>query len=412
MLIRGILKFILPLIGSLLMIQPAFAAGFSCSELFPPDTTLALTFKQKVIQYSTEVRDTLGARILFRAQNNKTPIISHHFFHRVDPNLPSPGLRNYLRSMTQTPSRLLARAMTGRQDLRLTPLSGLYHVGIRQPVVVASRYLTGREYEPSGFFKFTSVLATTVFISMQLTTAYDSALLHEIDVNIAEYSQSLDQEILEDFRFRNIKQQLSSGRVDIEAARKEAYYLHIAYNQYYSYRDHYIKPVNLQDELSLLPHILFSHLTSVIENGVQPAEGYLIPEENLGALTDVQKLALFQNTHELYFKYQLIDALLGGSDLIEALSRDSLTAPVLQEVTESAVYQRIQIGLAAGALTLEQARYFLQEDAFWVSRFKDWDVLGVTRLSRDDANKYTNEPLTIEIIQNEILSEVAVLVRP
>lgn len=59
----------------------------------------------------------------------------------------------------------------------------------------------------------------------------------------------------------------------------------------------------------------------------------------------------------------------------------------------------------AGRISNQQLKMFLQEDAFWQTRFLEWETIGVKKL-RKVGDSYTNEFLSIEDIRNEILSSI------
>ena len=59
----------------------------------------------------------------------------------------------------------------------------------------------------------------------------------------------------------------------------------------------------------------------------------------------------------------------------------------------------------SGKLTDKQLAFQLQEDAFWQTRFLEWEVLGVKKVKKVDG-KYSQEPLTVQDIRSESVDEM------
>ena len=325
---------------------------------------------------------------------------------KQEPDFQSRGISKYFGQLISYLPRKIGGLLARDQQYQFTPFSGLYNITMKNPVGYLSRKLSGTKFEPAFFFKIPLVLTLSVGVYLGADAVYQAKLQTHINTEITSHAVQYEQAIRSDYRYKKIKNALEKSEITQEEAHREAYFISLAYSQYFQYRDSQSSKPTLDSEMALLDHYLFSHLKPVIERGVTKASGYVVPKASLGPLSEPQIMRLFQNTHLRYLKYQIIIEMLKKSDLFIRIEANSQFSEIIKRI-ENDPFIRSLFGFhEKGHLTTEQLQIYLQEDIYWQSRFQDWETIGVTRL-KVDGGQFSHEPLKIEDIRREILSEIS-----
>lgn len=258
---------------------------------------------------------------------------------------------------------------------------GIYNSLVRRPIShLTDRAGLGR-LEPT----LPALLLASVFAWQGVDAASDSLYEYTINSNIEENKFKFDELVDYDFRFHVIKQRWQNGEINDQEKRSQAYNLKLALDRYYSYRESHpdVESVSLEEQAKFLP--LFGHLTKVIEQGVHPADGFIVPPESQGPLRPEQLRTLFAINHDLLIDYVRV---------LEILNTDSLegATPFTREIVD--LWHRKEISKM-------EAQRALQEDSFWRHRFLEWKTIGVIRLNVDKGR-----PLLLRDLESEIIDEL------
>jgi hypothetical protein len=231
---------------------------------------------------------------------------------------------------------------------------------------------------PGSWWKYRrpTIPAATVIAVLAMSVyhqTYDRALEDKIVFEIRRNADAYDHLIRSDFRFHSIAQRLARGEIDRDQARQMAFLTQLAYKNYYEYRS-----AHEQDgpaPKTYLGQTLFLHLQPVIDSR---------------KLSDESIEHLVQINHDLFLRYAMIDGLVTGG--LASLPDDPFTNRVLQM-------------WGTGRVDKDRARYLLQQDAFWSARLSEYRTAGLVKYKLDQDGRETNQPLTLEDIRREALSE-------
>lgn len=373
-----------------------------CAALFSSSSGIW----QKTKNYGREVLDSRGRRLFLKSveeDGNQTKW--YGLLTKQEPDFTKKGVSKYLSSIINYLPKKIGGLLARDSQYRLTPFSGLYNVTMQKPVGYLTRKLGGTKFEPAFFFKFPVVLALSIGVYLGADAVYQSKLQGHINTEITNHSIQYEKIISSDFRYNKIRVALEKGEISQEESQREAYMISLAYSQYFQFRDSQSKQPTVESESSLLDHYLFAHLKPVIENGVSKADGYKVPKSSLGPLSESQILDLFQNAHIRYLKYQIVVEMLKGSDLYQKMKLDPHFSEVVRRIEDDPFARKLMSLHERGTISADQLQIYLQEDIYWQNRFQDWETIGVTRLKLE-GDKFSDQPLYIEDIRNEILIEI------
>ena len=380
-------------LGSLLVLssplQTAKGGTLPCKD--------ALLDKTK--QFAHDLKQSKGASLMFKkAPVSRNTKWAGFLSKRVVPNDKSRLLHliNYL------PDKF-GKFLSGRDEFTLTPINGLYNITIDKPVKYLSGKLFRTTVEPSFFVKFAFIVAVGIGAYSQVEAAYqnqvDGNITSQIQIQRALYEEALHW----DFRFNGVKRDYERGYLNREQALEKVFFVSLSYLEYFDHLSKIDEFTDLEANLKLQDHYLFQHLTSLLNEGVVDYPGYYVPHESIGQLNNSQKLALFINAHELYLKYQLIIEMFNNSEVYQLSYRDELLDRLVKEIEEDPFTEKVKALYKEELLTQNEVTYILQENAFWMRKFKDWQVLNITRLQISE-DGFSQKPLTIDVIQEEILT--------
>jgi hypothetical protein len=158
--------------------------------------------------------------------------------------------------------------------------------------------------------------------------------------------------------------------------------------------------------MKLIDHLAFNHLQKIFSEGVGLADGFKVPIERLGPISDEQKMQLFKINHVLNFRYQILSEYTRKTDVYQQLKDDPEVRRLVDLSLKNDFGQKLLQLSSAGLITTEVLLTSLQEDASWQARFAEWAVVGVIKQKVDSSGKRTQEPLVIEDIRAEILQEI------
>ncbi len=157
---------------------------------------------------------------------------------------------------------------------------------------------------------------------------------------------------------------------------------------------------------SLLANPLFANVSSLLEKGIpSSAEGYQVPRDRNKNISSSEVQLLLDSNHELFERYQIIPELIRQTPSWKEMQAiperrqlmDSILAdPFTQELLKLKRENRISEG---------KLIYLLQEDAYWQSRFRQWQILGLVRLKKQEG-RFTSTPLQLDDIRTETIAEI------
>lgn len=394
---------------------PAYAAN-SCADVIRESvhTNQPQSFKDRVKAYGREVVATRGVRLLLKDSQSHLEDTKWLGVLTKEQIGAHPGkIRRYFSAIIHYVPRKLGSWMSRESGYRFTPFSGIYNVLVRKPIEYVSQKFSNRKMEPSMLLSFSLIMAATIPVFEKIDAQYQKALVEHRHSEIVNHASDWDRLLRSDYRFHETRRALEKGKISQEEAYAQAYEMSQAYNYYFEYRDGNDTQPTVESELPLLKHKLFVHLRGVVTNGVQKMglkEGYVVPDSAVGPLSDAQILNLFGNTHQLYLKYQIISEMVDNTELWHKVKASSKMKDLVASLTQDPFIHELYQLRDQGRITIDDLKYYIQEDAYWQSRFQDYQVLGVTRLKKEN-DTYINEPLTLSDIREEVLAEIATQAR-
>jgi hypothetical protein len=250
-------------------------------------------------------------------------------------------------------------------------------------------------------------LAISMVTWSHIDAYYEHKLENNIHQNVMSHSKEYSHLITSDYRYRQIKQALDSKEISEQVALQRAFWLEMAFSEYFKNRESMgvSHSPELDAEMKLLNHHVFLHLKKVFTDGVTPMKGFVVPESAVGHLSADQKIQLFELTHSLNLKYQMIVEFANDTPLYKKVSGDPEIKKILSTSVNTDFYKKLLELRSAGKISSDQLIYSLQEDAYWQNRFLEWTTLGVTKLKKVN-EIYSDQPLTIEDIRLEIVTDL------
>ncbi|MBX3021695.1 MAG: hypothetical protein KF799_08480 [Bdellovibrionales bacterium] len=275
------------------------------------------------------------------------------------------------------------------------PFSGLFNVLADKPSNAVVRAFAGPEKKASLLVKFPVILGWALLAQVYvIDPVTDYAFDSRIQSEIAENRLAFDRLIEEDYRFDSIRRALITATMAREEAERQAYMVARAYSSYYKYRDSKNAQFSDEDNDALLDHYLFAHLKSVLENGVQVPSDFRVSSSYSQQVTAHQRQRLFQLTHALYMRYQILDAYVKGD-----------ANPALQEafkiIRQDPFSQQAENLWRQGRIDKGHYQRVLQERAYWSYRLQSYGVLGLQKL-----HPQSGQPVTLADYDVEILADL------
>ncbi|MCB0385957.1 MAG: hypothetical protein KDD43_11235, partial [Bdellovibrionales bacterium] len=254
---------------------------------------------------------------------------------------------------------------------------------------------------------FLSSLALFIPLYMVFDANYVKGLENNRAAIVLEHRGTYEQMIDKDWRFNYVKDLRDAGRYTEQQAREEAYNLQFAYNQYYSYRNGRDTSLTVEEARGLSEHLLFAHLQRLFAEGVKPLPGFEVPNKALGPLKDNQILEITDHNQLLYLKYQILDEIYlvaQGGSLPTLLEASAELHRQHDAIVTDGFYIQVRQLESSGQLKADQAKYILQQDFWWQTRFAEWDVLGIKPMRGETPGEYT----TLNDIRNSLLKEAGI----
>lgn len=208
-----------------------------------------------------------------------------------------------------------------------------------------------------------------------------------------------DYLIENDFRYEDIK---NVKQADLR--RVNAYHLTEFFDTYYeNYSKENPYSLTLQENLNKFgTSPLFAHLGFFIENGVKNYEGTRIDPQYLGPMSDGQMKMLFDLTHILYAKYQIIDSIFIKDTNVQVLLNENAMA---RNLYNNGYTQELITLYVDHKITKKKLIYYLQEDAHNVYYQSIFITLHIENLQKVDG-VYIDQPITINVLRNDRLEEI------
>lgn len=332
-------------------LTPAFAAESRCARLL----SRAREVRTSLIEHAREVRESNGVRLIIKDAEPPRGRIYRHF--------------------------------------------------VQRPSWAISQAVLGRRVEPTNWITVPAALALGMLTWGGYAGAYNYELRHKIEHSIEVDAPEYDKLIASDFRYHAVKEDLENGLITKEQARQGAYELRLAYRNYYDYRaKHLREDGDLKSQMWYLNQTLFLPLKQVIEKGVTIQPGYgLLSGERGGPLSSEEKLRLFRIYHGLFLKYQIIDELIGGTQLFQRMQGNPHFAAQIGTLLNDPFTKKILELNRQGRIDSSKARWFLQRDAYWKALFDELETVGLAREKLDQDGRPTGETLTLNDIRKEVL---------
>lgn len=355
--------------------------------------------KTKVIEgakkYKDEMIATKGGRFFLKdAGLSKAELLA-----AAEGGLPKPRLIGKTWRISKRMVRRVAHTAVNPFDLP-------YRYLVEKPVGYVSQKVLGRALTPTIPVMMTIMGVGYYFLQQEINRIFTEMLVKDIERKIEAHADEFDGLIQSDYRFSDLKDQVSSGKITAAEARKMAYAINVAYQEYYKFMNEIYAGKNRNEaEEALLRHVLFENLGPVIRNGVQPAEGFDVPADAVGPIRKEQKHLLFDIDHTLYLKYQLIPLVVSGGDPLAKIQAGSDVDDLIAEIHDDPFSQALFELRDRKVLTDQELAWRLMEDADWKARFDRWEAIKVTRLQKD-GDSYTSTPLSIETIRRETIDEI------
>ncbi|MCB9082689.1 MAG: hypothetical protein H6624_00010 [Bdellovibrionaceae bacterium] len=373
-------------------------------------------------QYWREVKESKGVRIVLT--EGRPEDLAHieyaGFLTRNAQYMAQGRIRRYFQNILQFVPRRLIGTLRGEQGrvrgaflgdptFSFTPWRGLHFVALDLPAAYFGGLKQGKLTikRPTMLTSFLAGLAVIVPLYMVFDASYIKGLENNRTEIVLEHRGEYQRMIESDWRFNYIKDLRDAGRYTEQQAMEEAFNLQFAYNQYYSYRNAKDSSLTVEEARGLSEHLLFAHLQRLFSDGVREIPGFEVPNQALGPLKDQQIVEITSHNQLLYLKYQILDEifLLGkGSSLPQLLEASADLHRQHDSIVSDGFYQTVRRLEASGRITAETAKYLLQQDFWWQTRFAEWDVLGIKPLRGGESGQYT----TLNDIRNGLLQEAGI----
>lgn len=381
-----------------LLIPAQVRAGGLCSKVFASPG------------YFRQVIETRGLRLFVKesAQPESTKwagVVRHVPRATLDS---APKTIDGIRYVAKTlPLKLFGvETATDRGRYELAPVTALYHGTVVRASNHLSREFLNKNLEPAFFSRLPFMILMSTIIWNQID-AYYAEKLSDHRLEIISKNKDLYKGLIQnDFRYRSIKKKLAEQSISEAESLESAYWIEIAYANYFEYRESHPEVLtSLSESEGLLGHLVFNHLEKVFNEGVQSQPGFDVPSARLGPISDAQKLQLLQVNHALALRYQLLTEYVNQTDAFRRLSK----APEVQEALDLSLKTGFGgkiIELAeSGRITRGQLLAALQEEAYWQTRFAEWSIIGVHKIKKTQDGFASSEILTLEDIRSEILAD-------
>jgi hypothetical protein len=316
------------------------------------------------------------------------------------------GMRYLIKTLPLKVLPVASKAQDGGR-VELTPMKALYDQTVKRGSNYLSKKFFNKNLEPALFTRLPFLFIFSMYIWDKIDQYYSDQLAENMD-GIIKKNESLYENLINyDYRYRSIKKGLLSGKISRQQALETAFWMEFGYAQYFSFRDSNPDILETPEtQAKLIKHFAFNHLDKMFNEGVKPAQGFFVPEENVGPISEQQKALLFKVNHVLNLQYQLITEFAHNSEVYKSMQNDSDAQRVLNPVIQTEFSQKLLELKNQGIISVDEYSNRLQEDAYWQTRFAEWQIIGVTKLKLDSEGQQTQKPLTLEDIRLESLSDL------
>jgi hypothetical protein len=375
--------------------SPAFARP-TCREW-------ANGMSAKIREYLVEVANTRGRRVFLK--DSKPTLQDSRWagvFRYSEPRTRKSITGKRSSQIANAIPSVISRSLFKDPNYRFTPFAALYDATIRSPVHMATGRWGPRQLELTSVSHFIVSSALGMLGYTAIDSAYAKSLEAHINSTIEASHEDYSWLIENDYRFTEVKRDREKGEMTPGQLDQEAYRINLAYNQYYSYRQSNPSDGTLEAEMKLSQHYLFFDLLGVIEDGITNKPGFFIPESAKGSISETQAIALFESHHRLYLEYEIVAELSKNITRFDHSANADLHAMLL-EIQDHDFYRHLLNLKNKKQIDEGQFRSLVQEDCYWRAKFREWAIVGVQKLKKQDG-QYTNTPLLIDDIRTEILA--------
>jgi hypothetical protein len=352
--------------------------------------TLPVT--KKASKYYSEIKETKGRRI-FSLKDNETSVRSPKSMWFRTPNLDRMGL------FPKKALKFTERWPGGPYVFR--PIKAISSGTWGN---ITEKFFGVREM-PSGFSKFLGGLILVAMVYGEL----DHLQTQKDIARIEKYKDFFNFFLLYDYRAIDIRESWEDGSYDdiLQAHMALFQELQEPYIQWFLRRDYYrAKPIeDLRKEL--VDFRIFQPFHDVVVDGVYPRSGFIVPKESQGRISDMQVKQLFDQGDQLAIIDEYITRLVHSRYVLEdTIDPGLFTSDLKTEILNDPLNQELLALHQNNKLSLGELVYGMEENEYWKSKFESYRILHVTRLDVE-----TGQPLTMEVMRNEIKGDISNHVR-
>lgn len=323
--------------------------------------------------FAKEVKDTRGVRLILRSEKPEEPV----------------GLWNGF-----------------RVEGKYTPLTGLNHLLIQEPVAKITSAVTGKRRVPT---LLSGVTLWALLVTPPLTEGLDWATYQAQKYAVISKADGRKDQIDEflkfDYRFHDIQSEQKKGHLTAEEARSQVELYLLGQDNYFNQglREQIMDGTPWTKEKIQLALTLpiFSDVAGLITSG--PKQSPLIetktppgplPTEQAGAVIEIYDL--------LQIRYEVIAEFSKPDKSVYNSLRDGSFREIVNSFEKDPFTQEITSRVEQGRLSLPLAMYYLQKSAAFESQFAVYELLGIQVRSRKSPNKYA----TLSDVQSQMLKEI------
>ena len=375
--------------------------------------------------------------VIFRSHSPKS--LAKIFFKRKSPH-PSPDRRllGLLTEYSPSPKKghIVGRAvgtlfqgiprkvseLIYGKKFNFTPFQGLIWANLAE---VGPRLLTqkttGVEYDLRAWFGVPIALSGVVFAGYWGYEAFDwgadAVTMSHIANSIEEKKEDWLELIKRDFRYQDIRVELENKKIDPTQASQEAYARKLILEKYYSLRSLEFSTLDPADQgaafTAYLSEELFSDIAELSQKGLPATlSSYKKLNGFSGSLSHEQIKNLVEVRHSKLMVDEILSKLIfEDPEFLAELKVDEKLVKFVENIQGQKFYKDLFQLYVQGQISQSEFCFRAQEDNSWRHRFREMEVLKIEKRAKDNQNRLTQAPLTLEMIQNESLSEIQAQVK-
>jgi hypothetical protein len=366
----------------------------------------------KISQYMKELGESWGLRVLFKEAKQPAPLALgfltpwkpktdrwYHHFQLANPMF-----------WVQLLPRVATKMATGTPH-SVSPLRGVFNTAFQVPVRATTGKLLGKAYELTLplHFLFDGVVYYHVY--QVADDIYEDLKKEKLENSVEENGPEYDDMIEYDIRFATIKNDLKNAAktgITRTQARRAAYVLNRAHNQYLAY----LSTQGLQDDPEIRRErrltffsLIAPHIVDLIEEGVKPRPGFIfkakprdLTNEEVDHLLDIQD--------EVFVRQRIARAwILDDHGDLAQIEKSPAAAERLADLKQDGFITFLTGLKDNGTLTQKEFLREVQMNIEWQGRFAVSEILQMTPINQNAAEE--NTPLDITDTQLDTVERLS-----